>query len=300
MQANQLQQEARISHTLNSTRYEIRSDLSQIQPKLNTMDTNLIEMRHAFTFYASDMDVLTKIFRSEVRSALIPVLEHLRTRSEARNEEMSVRMETIVNQISHELGQHATNNKVFRQEVSNELDARNSPLDHSPLDCVSAAQDSHLRDDTEAGSHSSLAITSLYSGSKSHQQLSTSRRTWWYKWGIGSLLIDFYSTRHPSADYLERRTSFVIHVHFWPSQTLLRLPGISMCYESARTQQGYYHIAPMISTFPIISDDHPVWDVIADGDLCALQEMFAQKLVSPRCQDSSGLTLLHVSGFHAK
>ena len=59
-------------------------------------------------------------------------------------------------------------------------------------------------------------------------------------------------------------------------------------------QQGYYQLALLFTTFPIIPDNAPVRGATVNGNINVVQSLFEQELASPKYQDSDGYILLHI------
>jgi hypothetical protein len=54
------------------------------------------------------------------------------------------------------------------------------------------------------------------------------------------------------------------------------------------------HIERSIRTYPMIPDNHTVWNMCRMGDLNGIQKLLSARQISPFSVDSDGDTLLHV------
>jgi hypothetical protein len=54
------------------------------------------------------------------------------------------------------------------------------------------------------------------------------------------------------------------------------------------------HIERSLRTYPVLPDNHPVWEMCGQGDLRGIQKLLSDRQISPFCVDSYGTTLLQV------
>jgi hypothetical protein len=54
------------------------------------------------------------------------------------------------------------------------------------------------------------------------------------------------------------------------------------------------HVERSLRTYPVIPDNHPVWNMCKQGDLIGIQKLLSNRQISPSCVDSYGETLLEV------
>jgi hypothetical protein len=54
------------------------------------------------------------------------------------------------------------------------------------------------------------------------------------------------------------------------------------------------HIERSLRTYPVLPDNHPVWEMCIWGDLKGIQKLLSDRKISPFCVDSYGGTLLKV------
>lgn len=264
--------------------------LSNVELSIDAVNNRLQEMKSATVLSASNPDILTKIVRAELRSSLRSALEEALSQSNMRHEATMNRVESMVDRMSLDLGQWATNIN----------DASN--LDHS-RDTSLGLQDKNSYDSSlgqldiisSSTKHNSTPSPSIWN-TASHTTC-TLRRNWTFEWRIGitSITVEQKVSRNWIND--TRKTSFTILVHFRPSHILMALPTLSMHYSSAPDKRGFYQIAPMISIVPIIATDHPVWEVIENGDQWRLKEMISNGEVNPRSENVIGFNLAVVSRY---
>jgi hypothetical protein len=70
---------------------------------------------------------------------------------------------------------------------------------------------------------------------------------------------------------------------------------ISLRYNNSYDPQGYTALSPSIAMYPIISDDHPIWDMISNGDLEGVRVQLQDHQNGLHDQRSDGSSLLMVS-----
>lgn len=87
--------------------------IRQVQDSVNNIETRLPHLLSTAAFHASNSDTLTRIFRTELSNVLQPILESSFTKSEARNEAMTLRMQTSIEDFAHDVGRKATSEGVF-------------------------------------------------------------------------------------------------------------------------------------------------------------------------------------------
>lgn len=79
---------------------------------------------------------------------------------------------------------------------------------------------------------------------------------WSMKSCFGSVQIESQRTNYMLANLQQNSLHISIRIHFRLAQGLFPLLGILAYYDSAPNRHGFYHIAPMITTFRIIQDKH--------------------------------------------
>jgi hypothetical protein len=85
---------------------------------------------------------------------------------------------------------------------------------------------------------------------------------------------------------------WTIDIDFWPSLTFLLGHCISLRYNNSYDPQGYTALSPSIAMYPIISDDHPIWDMISNGDLEGVRVQLQDHQNGLHDQRSDGSSLL--------
>jgi hypothetical protein len=54
------------------------------------------------------------------------------------------------------------------------------------------------------------------------------------------------------------------------------------------------YIQRSLRTYPVVRNDHPVWEMCRSGDVIGIQKLFSERQLSPFSVDSWGNSLLHV------
>ncbi len=121
-----------------------------------------------------------------------------------------------------------------------------------------------------------------------------SRRKWYLNLRIDFLTVDIVTFRQRNEFPFSKGVYYDISVMFYPSSRLMTLPGISLSYTNAPNQQGHTQLCPVLSHFPTIPTDAPVWAYVEEGDLDSVGKLFAQGLASPNDQNHEGWSLLMV------
>ena len=118
-------------------------------------------------------------------------------------------------------------------------------------------------------------------------------RTWRIRCRIGYLVTRFQRFRRRD-DILGHNPFFRISAMFYPPSRFMTLPGLSAYFTDEPDQRGHYQLCPLLTTFPIISSDAPVFQSITSDNVEAVRNLFVAGLASPRDQDGEGMSLLIV------
>jgi hypothetical protein len=235
---------------------------------------------------------LTEKLKSECRSVVKLAYEQSLAAFDTRNEAVLRQLELLSNHMSNDFDRYSQDTQHLRSLNRSSLGSGShqkiKPKQH--LTSTTISKDQHTVDREEIGSsHSPL----VHLSSKKSRNTPITRHVWSFACMFGTIWVEIEWYR---SNPLKHQV-FSILAHFRPTNTLRFLPGISMCYSTAPTELGLYQIAPTISTFPVISTDHPIWRAIKESNVSSVQDLFASGIVNPKCQSENGITLLHVSAF---
>jgi hypothetical protein len=248
------------------------------------------DISSSVSFTAVSTDNLTKIFRAELQSGVTPILEQALAESSIRNEAVLRSMKERIDSMSLELGKAATTLNMFQsvdntlgQEYSSELRPRMEEsrgkgprADPRPLSgMIYESQQNQL--------------------SRSPRVMSKFRQNWSFRTRIGTFNVEVIETHTKRPGRPGSHAEFSVSLHFRPSMFLSILPGVSILYTTAPTYGRYLQIAPMIQTYPIVPQTHPIVGHMSCGRIEKVQEMINNREISPYCEFPNGNTLLHVS-----
>lgn len=294
-----LQQQQQLSHTAVSGHASILDDhvrgqrenyaqlieeLGKSRLCLDSINTGLHDIKSKPVCSKPDTDMLANILRSELHLFFRPLLAPTCTESENRTNATSYHVESMVDTRNLQI-QELPHGPWEEKQVGGQRSQtkQGTALLHRNQDPKS--QDRYVPFSTPYNDALEDQTTHTFS---------TFRRSWCIAWKIGSIRVELVTTTHRKDGCPESDLHFSIYIHVRPCHALLLLPGLSTFYSNAPNTKGFYQIAPMITIFPIISQEHPVSNAIRRGDLQRLQEMFASRNASPKCQYKDGTTLLHV------
>jgi hypothetical protein len=264
---------------------------SQYTKSINCLAADVHEIHTQTTCIASSVDMAAKILREELRTTLKPIVEQAFTTSNSCNEARIQRMEDLIQQVAHDMGDytHAQRSKAKPNVTSQQLGLSHISCDYrSDHSTHQSGKTLDSKSMTKFGRHTESGL---------YNMVSTYKRRWFRKWKIGSLEVETIQITRRTDGSPQSNSTISIQIHFRPRQSFLSIPGISIFYSTAPNSQGYCQLAPMVATVPILDGSHPVWDVLEDGDVGELQDMLATGAAHLRCQDEEGWTLLHVSAY---
>lgn len=271
--------------------FGVPHEASRSPQTTHAMQADLLDIRSTTTISASSTDVLTKIFRSELRSNLMAIIEQTFEICEARRESRLSRIEAMVDQISTDLGGYIL---ALHHSRESESSSRNSPQFHGQQLASMVPTDPGLSK-SRRKVNGNCPLAQVATPGRPVDMLTTLRRSWFTKWRIGSVQIEIESRIHRKYGSPKCDSSTSIYIHFRPSQAWIRLPGLSILSSVPSYQGGILQFAPIIATFPIISWPHPVFDAITEGNVQEVQRLLESGVIHPRSQSEAGDTLLHVS-----
>lgn len=274
------------SENVMSTQFQTNRDISQFNQKLENIDTSVHKLHS--TISASDPDGLARLFRLQLRSELKPLMEHLlkSEKSTIRNEATLQQLYDSIDCMSEDLADHASTEKAF---------ATTQPKDQRLFDIQSLEPAHSLAASIPTPSSNELSHSQTlmnYLSSPRRHRRAIFRRKWTHNWFLGRFDITLEKTREIHTSI---QCYFAISIAFYPKETFCFIPAVSMQFDTGPNQSGYYQIAPLITFFPIIPLNHPIWHHVTVGNIVEVKEVFSNGLVSPRCQDENGISLLHVS-----
>jgi hypothetical protein len=186
--------------------------------------------------------------------------------------------------MSVQLGQRSTEANIFGAQTESILAAEH----HSATNSTSTPHSNRRIPPTK-----SKTLTKPFLHQR--QTVNIFRQRWFFEMRMGKVAIDVQTTSRRREGNPKGDTSLAICIHFLPDQSIFSLPGLSISWTTGPDERGFYHIAPMISIYPILAPDHPVWSALKRGDLECVQDMLTNGDVSLRSKDVDGYNLLHVS-----
>jgi hypothetical protein len=279
------------STTLGGIQSQAQRMTSQYTQSVKSLAADVHEIHTQTTFIASSVNMTTKILREELRTTLKPIVEQAFTTSNLHNETKMQRMEDLIRQITHNTGNHA-----HAERPKAPFNITNQELESSRKFCDNRFDQPIHQSGTDFDNRS-MTKFGQYTETGRYNMISTYKRRWLQKWKIGSLEVEITQVTRRTDGSPHSNSTMSIQVHFRPSESFLHMPGMSVLFSTAPNSQGYYQLAPMIATIPIIEYKHPVIDVLIRDDVEELQSMLATGEVHLRCQEEDGWTLLHVSAY---
>jgi hypothetical protein len=270
--------------TMGTYQSESTQKLRDINTAMNVANSDIKEHISATFLAVPNVDVLTKRFRSEVRSFMKTEMAPILSRTGQRNEAVARRLDHLVDVMSVQLGQRSTEANIFGAQTESIPAAEHHPDTNS----TSTPHSNRRIPPTE-----SKALTKPFLHQR--QTVNIFRQRWRYRMRIGSVAIEVQTTSRRREGSPKGDTSFAICIHFLPDQSVFSFPGLSISWATGPDERGFYQLAPMISTYPILARDHPVWNAISRGDLECVQDMLTNGEVSLRSKGIDGHNLLHVS-----
>jgi hypothetical protein len=76
--------------------------------------------------------------------------------------------------------------------------------------------------------------------------------------------------------------------------TWIFMPSFFSCCIDFRYLNSCGYIQRSLRTYPVVRNDHPVWEMCWSGDVIGIQKLFTERQLSPFSVDPWGNTLLHV------
>jgi hypothetical protein len=270
--------------TMGTYQSETTQNLRNINAAMNVANSDIKEHIRATFLDVPNVDVLTKIFRSEVCSIMKTEMALVSSRTGQRSEAVERRLEHLIDVMSVQLGQRSTEARIFDAQTEPIPAAEQNPDMYS----------THVPHFNRRTPHTeSEALTNTFVHHR--RTVNIFRQRWCFKMRMGKVAIDVQTTSRRREGNPKGDTSFAICIHFLPDQSIFSLPGLSISWTTGPDERGFYHIAPMISVYPILADDHPVWNASRRGDLKRVQDMLTNGDVSVRSKNKYGWNLLHVS-----
>jgi hypothetical protein len=270
--------------TMGTHQSESTQKLRDINTAMNVANSDIKEHISATFLAVPNVDVLTKRFRSEVRSFMKTEMAPILSRTGQRDEAVARRLDHLVDVMSVQLGQRSTEANIFGAQTESIPAAEHHPDTNS----TSTPHSNRRIPPTE-----SKTLTKPFLHQR--QTVNIFRQRWRYRMRIGSVAIEVQTTSRRREGNPKGDTLFAICIHFLPDQSIFSLPGLSISWATGPDERGFYHIAPMISIYPILADDHPVWNALVREDLKCVQDMLANGDVSLRSKNKYGSNFLHVS-----
>lgn len=258
----------------NGRRTEAVHELTRTRRLMEAANDGLVAIESNSTFSASTVDLLAQVFRSELRSSLAPIVEQSLGPYKTANEAHIRRMETAIDRMSFEIG---TVTSGISETTFHNTNIRN--------DGFSSQISQQGGDWTEP--------RRLVFQAQRTTTATIREKSWSIEWKMGTISIIIRTVRYRRVAQVRSEYATSIHIDFRPGAAWNFLPGISTFYSTAPDSRGFNQLAPMISVFPVIADEHPIWGAIQAGDLEQVQRILSGGL-SIRSQDTDGMTLLDV------
>jgi len=275
------------NNDLNHLRSQTEHMFAQTQHSIDAVANEVQDMHTQTTFIASSIDATTRVVREELCTTIKPIIEQAFTAMDTRTEARMQRIEDLIQRIAHDIGENAQQ-PIDTYILGNKIPRYPETLRGSLFDSSKTIN--------QYGVDSNTTRAKPYEQhSDFHYSVATYRRRWYQQWRIGSIEVEVLQTSHRVNGLPSSNSVFILNIHFRPSQSILRFPGISIVYRTGTNAQGYRQLAPMIATYPILDELHPVWKVIEGEELQHLQQMLASGEVQIRSEGRDGSTLLHVS-----
>lgn len=249
----------------------------------------------------STNDVLARIFRTELKHVVIPIVEERLNAYKSASEAQLVAIRESIDSMANGFQQSL-------QSVSR-LDANTSYQDSGP------EKDGFGRETQENVQSSAATSLSIGQYPEVYREVSPSSalidpatrlwtHTWCFRWRVGSLHVTASAFQMHSCyqtfsnayqiSHIGPKIGYKLQMTFIPAQSLLTLRGISISCRSQRDQRGYLELCPILSSFAVIPYNSDVFSFSAKGDLEELRQLFFNRVGSPTDRDEDGWTPLHV------
>ena len=263
--------------------------------RLNTI-SQMLQSRTVLT--ASTEDVLARLFRAELRRAIIPTVQQCFDKFKGNHESQLEEIRKMIDEMAYQLGSRAGGNQQHDVEpCQGSLPETTIAPTHIPQDSIDLATPLAPVNAVLGGLNSDYR-----NGPRGlhHQKWSCS---WTFRWKIGWLRVTISTTvtkRRESPDYrvggfFSPQKSYQVTVQFIPAQSLIQLRGLELSVANRQDQRGYYQICPLLSTFAVVPIDAEVFRFVHENNIGGVQDLFQRRLAAPSDRDKSGVTLLMVS-----
>ena len=244
-------------------------------------------------------DVLARIFRTQLKEIVIPIVEDSLNSYKSASEAQIIAIRESIDSMANE----------FHQSMQGVCGQDKDPTFHDPgpeIAELGTNNRDHLQGST-AGSFDICQYPETFRENNSSTLDSEKRlwiRHWGFRWRVGILQVTvsaFKIDRHyqtVSNAYqiktTEPRMAYRVLITFIPTQSCLTLRGISISSRSQRDQRGYLELCPMLSSFAVIPGDSDVFVMSIKGDVDGLRHLFLNRAGSPTDRNERGWTPLHV------
>ena len=244
-------------------------------------------------------DLLARIFRTQLKEVVIPIVEDSLNSYKSASEAQIVAIRESIDSMANEF--HQSMQGVCGQD-------RNTAFhDSGPENAESWTNNRDHLQGSAAGSFSIRQYPKTFRGNNSSTFDSEKRlwiRHWCFRWRVGILQVTvsaFKIDRHyqtVSNAYqiktTEPRMAYRVLITFIPKQSFLTLRGTSISCWSQRDQRGYLELCPMLSSFAVIPGDSDVFVMSIKGDVDGLRQLFLNRAGSPADRNEIGWTPLYV------
>jgi hypothetical protein len=99
-----------------------------------------------------------------------------------------------------------------------------------------------------------------------------------------------------NSSFGKEEESTSVNAHHSESSTWIFVPSFLSYAFDYRYLNTCGYVERALRTYPILSREHPVWDMCRRGNLTGIQKLLGERQISPFSVDKRGDTLLHVSG----
>jgi len=128
-------------------------------------------------------------------------------------------------------------------------------------------------------------------GSSQSQSMTLS----WYTSIFGTLFTRTTTQRVGINDEEDGNGQFPDQRDTRSERTFVFVPSFLSHSVEVRFVNSFGWIQHSLRTYPLLPDDHPVWEMCGEGDLQSLQTLLGDRTISPFSVNSFGRSLLHVS-----
>ncbi len=245
-------------------------------------------------------DALARIFRTELKQVVIPIVEEGLDSYKSASEAQITAVRESIDSMANELHQSL--------QGTSKQDGNTTFQDPGPKKAGSQTNNrEHLQDSATASSsiQQYCARKSTASSFKIDSGMRIWIRTWNLRWRVGNLHVTvsafkmnrYYQTvsnAYQISHSNEPRIAYKVLITFIPLQTFWTFRVTSISCRSQRDQRGYLELCPMLSFFAVVPSSSGVFSFVLMDDLDGLRQLFRNRAGSPTDRNEFGWTPLHV------